>query len=120
MNDDMKDKELTHWTLRGENTAGKILFFFMMLSLRKTVPFNNNTLHYTLFSGYFVAEVDGEVVGTVAYEIQVNIAPKWGKISLISAGLWSRPILTRLRPQSRLFFPEPDSLSLNVIIIFMG
>ena len=38
---DMRDKELSYWTCRGENTAG-----------------------------FFVAEVDGEIAGTVCYVIQ--------------------------------------------------
>ena len=38
---DMRDKELSYWTCRGENTAG-----------------------------FFVAEVDGEIAGTVCYVIE--------------------------------------------------
>ena len=38
---DMRDKELSYWTCRGENTAG-----------------------------FFVAELDGEIAGTVSYVIQ--------------------------------------------------
>ena len=44
LNSDMKDRELSYWTSRGVKTAG-----------------------------FFVATIDGEVVGTVSYLRQVGV-----------------------------------------------
>ena len=59
----MRDKELTYWTCRGVKAAGNITIYTVQLY---------KCLSYCDLSGFYVATIDEEVVGTISYLKEVS------------------------------------------------